>query len=99
LTLFEARLAGCPVIVSDCGSLPDLIDARGIVFRSGDALDLTRCLARFADRPRLVATTAPHAATVKSIAQDAQRMEQLYARLVEAITLAPDRIATGNRHP
>jgi glycosyltransferase involved in cell wall biosynthesis len=97
LTLFEARLAGCPVIVSDCGSLPDLIDARGIVFRSGDAVDLTRCLARFADRPRLVATTAPHAATVKSIAQDAQRMERLYARLVEAITPAPDRTATGDR--
>ena len=95
LTLFEARLAGCPVIVSDCGSLPDLIDARGIVFRSGDAEDLARCLARFADRPRLVAPL-PHTPAVKSIAQDALRMEQLYAGLVSAAMPADDRPAVGD---
>jgi glycosyltransferase involved in cell wall biosynthesis len=96
LTLFEAKLAGCPVMVSDCGSLPDLVDARGTVFRSGDVHDLARCLARFADRPRLVSATAPMAPAVKSIAQDAQRMEQLYERLVAAARPARDRIASGN---
>ena len=96
LTLFEARLAGCPVMVSDCGSLPDLVDARATVFRSGDVHDLARCLARFADRPRLVSAAAPMAPAVKSIAQDAQRLEQLYERLVAAARPARARVATGD---
>jgi hypothetical protein len=64
------------------------------VFRSGDVHDLARCLARFADRPRLVSAAAPMAPAVKSIAQDAQRLEQLY----EPRRGGPprDRIASGD---
>ena len=86
------------MIVSDCGSLPDLVDVRSMVFRSGDSGDLARCLARFADRPRLVATTSPRPPEVKSIAQDALRMEQLYRNLVETTGHGFDRTAAGDVH-
>jgi glycosyltransferase involved in cell wall biosynthesis len=86
LTLFEAHLAGRPVIVSDCGSLPDLIDARDMVFRSGDTRDLARCLQAFAERPRLVATSTAHLHPIKTMEQDAREMERRYAALIAALS-------------
>jgi glycosyltransferase involved in cell wall biosynthesis len=87
LTLFEARLAGKPVIASDCGSLPGLIDSHDMLFRNGDTDDLVRCLTAFADRPRLVAAT-PHMPPVKTMEHDAREMEQRYEKLLEVAPLA-----------
>jgi glycosyltransferase involved in cell wall biosynthesis len=99
LTLFEARLAGKPVMVSDAGSLPDLIHgAHDTTFRTGDADDLARCLAAFIDRPRLVATaTTAHRGAVRTIAQNAQDLEQRYADLLEGAS-SPSRLAADD-HP
>jgi glycosyltransferase involved in cell wall biosynthesis len=99
LTLFEARLAGKPVIASDCGSLPDLIEAHDSTFRNGDANDLARSLAAFTDRPRLVATATSHACTVKTINHDAWEMEQRYRRLIESTSASDHRIAAGDARP
>jgi glycosyltransferase involved in cell wall biosynthesis len=98
LTLVEARLAGRPVIVSDGGSLPNLIDAHDLAFRNGDAGDLARCLAAFVDRPQLGATVA-RIRPVKTIAEDARDLEQRYAGLIAARSTAYPRAAASDARP
>jgi glycosyltransferase involved in cell wall biosynthesis len=96
LTLFEARLAGRPVIVSDCGSLPDLIDTQDAVFRSGDSDDLARCMAAYAERPRPHVTVSSGGSAVHTITEDAAQMERRYERLIEAVSAQSARALAGS---
>lgn len=59
-SVIEAMAAGLPVIASDSGGLPGLVREpdNGIVFRQGNADQLTRAIARLADDPATAATIA-----------------------------------------
>lgn len=46
LVVIEAMAAGKPVIVSDAGALPEVVGDTGMIFPSGDADALSRCLER-----------------------------------------------------
>ncbi len=46
--LLEAMAAGVPVIGSDSGAIPEVIDDAGLVFPEGDAAALADCLAKLA---------------------------------------------------
>lgn len=50
--LVEAMACGIPVIGSDCGEIPQVIDEAGLVFDEGDVLILQRHLQRLLDRPQ-----------------------------------------------
>ncbi len=47
----EAMGCGVPVVVSDCGHLPDLVGPFGEVFPAGDVARLADCLGRFLSDP------------------------------------------------
>jgi len=48
LTATEAMMTGCPLVASDAGAIPEIVEdgSSGLLFRSGDALDLARALRR-----------------------------------------------------
>jgi glycosyltransferase involved in cell wall biosynthesis len=57
LTATEAMMAGCPLVASDAGAIPELVENRrtGLLFRSGDAPDLARALREVLGDPELAA--------------------------------------------
>lgn len=56
-TALEAMLQGCPVVSSDAGGCPEIIEhgRTGLLARSGDAADLATQLARMLDDPSAAA--------------------------------------------
>lgn len=95
LTLFEARLTGKPIIASNGGSLPDLVGDRDTMFRNGDADDLARCLARFAERAPSTGAMTVDTRPVKTIVQDAAEMERRYTALIASALSSRARRAAG----
>jgi glycosyltransferase involved in cell wall biosynthesis len=88
LTVREARAAGLPVLVSDAGALPEVTDGgrAGLVVPRRDRGAWIAALRRFAtDTPARTAWAA-HPAPVRSSAQMAEQLEQLYLETIEATT-------------
>jgi glycosyltransferase involved in cell wall biosynthesis len=56
--LIEAMACGVPVVGSDCGEIPNVIDEAGLVFPEDDAETLRECLMRLMRDPALWATLA-----------------------------------------
>jgi glycosyltransferase involved in cell wall biosynthesis len=56
LVVAENMLRGLAVVVSDIGSLAEVLGDSGLTFRTGDAEDLSSVLARLLDDPSLAAT-------------------------------------------
>ena len=58
LVMFEAMAAGCAVIASDIGGIPEAVSGVGLLFPPGDAQALARRLAQLAASPTALADHA-----------------------------------------
>jgi glycosyltransferase involved in cell wall biosynthesis len=56
--LIEAMACGVPVIASDCGELPHVVDTAGLIFPEGDVAALARHLRTLYEQPALRADLA-----------------------------------------
>jgi GT2 family glycosyltransferase len=104
LVIREAFLAGRPVIASDIGGIPELVDhaQNGLLFAPGDIDGLARALRRLADEPGLLdrLKTGAAATAVRSLDEDVTATRRLYESLapsrikpVPATTTSPNRLA------
>jgi glycosyltransferase involved in cell wall biosynthesis len=86
LTIHEAFLAGVPVIASDRGGMAELVDdgKSGLLFRRGDAADLREKILRLRREPGLL-DSLRRFPRLKTIAEDAERMEERYELLLRGI--------------
>jgi len=53
IVLLEAMDHSLPLLVSDSGAAPEVAGSSGLVFRTGDVVDLSRKLVQLADNPEL----------------------------------------------
>jgi len=83
LTIHEAFAAGAPVVATDHGGLRDLVKdgVSGLLFRRGDADDLSRAMRRLVDEEGLLERLRTGLPRVKTMDEDAADMEARYARL------------------
>ena len=104
LVIREAFLAGRPVIASNIGGIPELVDheQNGLLFEPGDIDGLARALRRLADEPGLLDRLKAGAATtpVRSLEEDVTATRRLYESLLPsrikpapATTTSPNRLA------
>ena len=84
VTIHEARAARVPVLAAEIGGMPELVreGRAGWCFSPGDAADLRRWLETIAASPAMLERTRAETRPVKSIAENAQEIEALYARIV-----------------
>ena len=85
LVIHEAFLHGTPVLASDIGGIPELVrrGVSGELFRAGDARDLAVKLRRFITDPDYYSTIRARIPPVKTIAGNAEELEELYVRLYD----------------
>jgi len=83
-TIQEAYTMGVPVIASDCGALAEKVqhERSGLLFVAGDAEDLARALRRTLADPTLLDALRAGLPRVKTMAELAGEMEQLYAEVI-----------------
>ena len=84
ITIHEAFLAQVPVITSRFGGMADLVrdGINGSLFEVGNAGDLRRRLLRCVESPDFIRSQRPDPQSVKTIAADAEWMEQVYHSLI-----------------
>ena len=86
LVIREAFLSGVPVIGSNIGGIPELIEheRNGLIFEPGDVHGLTLALRRLVDEPELLGRLKAGAAAtpVRDREEDAAATRQLYESLV-----------------
>src|SRR5262249_19740378 len=58
IVILEAWACGTPVIVSSSGAMPSIVGEGGLVFETGDPVDLARKLERVLENPELAGTMA-----------------------------------------
>ncbi len=90
-TILEAFAYGTPVLASDLGGMAELVQPgeNGLLFPPGDAAALAaRLRALAADRTRLEALR-PDPRAIKSVAQEMDELEAVYARLARPGKSAP----------
>lgn len=82
----EAFLHRTPVIVSDLGGMPELVEdgVDGLRFQPGSAADLARCLQRLLDEPGLLERLRAGIKPVKAVGQEMDELEALYQQVVQA---------------
>ena len=82
LTLDEASLARIPVIATGHGGMAEAVDRRrnGLLFTPDDPADLRRALLRFCDEPELWHRLREPAEPVKSMAEQAAKVEEMIRR-------------------
>jgi glycosyltransferase involved in cell wall biosynthesis len=81
LVIHEAQMAGVPVVGSNIGGIPGLVqhDVNGLLFEPGDAASLERALRRLIADPALAVRLATATPTVRSLDEDARAWEDIYA--------------------
>src|SRR6185436_12399917 len=88
LVVWEAMLAGLPVIASRIGGIPEIVEhgRNGLLFEPGNVDDLHRTLRRVLDEPDLLTGLAAgaRATAVRSIDDDVRETRRLYERLATA---------------
>lgn len=90
LTLVEALLAGCAVVATPAGGIPEVIQdgETGLLTRDGDAEDLARQVARLLEdatlRERLITTGSARVKDTYSAATAARRFLSLYDDLASS---------------
>ncbi|WP_040951879.1 glycosyltransferase family 4 protein [Gorillibacterium massiliense] len=86
--IIESLLAGTPVIVSDSGGAPEIIQQAGggFIVKDGDVKELSRVLAGFYDRQveydRLAQEGFHHVMTDFNMSAIARKVEELYRQLL-----------------
>lgn len=102
LVIREAFLAGRPVVASNIGGIPELIDheRNGLLFEPGDVEGLAHALQRLAGEPGLLDRLKAGAAAtpVRSIEDDAAASRRLYESLAKPGSARPEP-ATGSTPP
>ncbi|HMS16518.1 MAG TPA: glycosyltransferase, partial [Planctomycetota bacterium] len=95
LTIQEAFMAGIPVVASRLGGMAEFVTdgVTGLLFETGNADDLARCLRRLHDDRAFLASLAPNPMAYKTIETDACLTEERYLRLV-----ATSRKASASEH-
>lgn len=80
LVIHEAMQAGVPVIAADAGGMPELVrhGETGLLFRTGDAVDLARQIKLLAGGAVELANPRAWSFAVDPIADHARRVERLY---------------------
>ncbi len=84
--ILEAFAAGMPVIATDLGGMSEFVkhEENGLLFERDNADDLARQLRRLAEEPGLIEKLRAGIGTVKTVQQDADELEGLYASLLNA---------------
>jgi glycosyltransferase involved in cell wall biosynthesis len=85
MVVLEALAHRTPVIVSDLGSLPEVVihDRNGLVFAPGDAASLARQLQRLVDHPALLSALRGGIGPVPGLEEEVDALERIYAGLVD----------------
>lgn len=83
ITIHEAHLTRTPVIASDIGGMAEYVrdGVDGLHFRTEDAADLARVMARLLDEPELLGKLARDFPPLKSIEENAAELEFRYRAL------------------
>lgn len=83
LVLLEAWAAGTPVIGANLGGIAELVTEgkAGLLFKSGDALDLSRVIARIYEERGLLEKLRAGIPSVRTMKEVADDMEKLYQGL------------------
>ncbi len=83
LVVRESLMLKVPVISSRAGGIPEIIESgkNGLFFRAGDAAALNRQIRRLLKRPELVERLRQGIAPVKTLAQEARELLDLYRYL------------------
>lgn len=86
LVIHEAFMAGVPVVGARCGGIPELVTdgVNGYLFETGSPDALAGVLRRIIDRPDVLSALAAAAPSVKTMADDAKELEDVYAGLIGA---------------
>ena len=84
LVVYSALAAGVPVVATDVGGLSEVVEhgKNGLLFPLENAEALSRCLARLAGEPGLLARLREGIEPVKSLGESAEELESLYNGLV-----------------
>lgn len=80
LVIQEAFLAGVPVVASRIGGIPEAVDdgRNGLLFRAGDADDLSRTLMRLVREPGLLEALRAGICRVRTIEEDVRLARSVY---------------------
>jgi GT2 family glycosyltransferase/glycosyltransferase involved in cell wall biosynthesis len=84
LVIQEAFLAGVPVVASRIGGIPELVTEgrNGLLFRAGDAEELSKTLIRFLNEPELLERLRAGIPAVPTIHDDVRFARNMYERSV-----------------
>ncbi|MEE9394040.1 MAG: glycosyltransferase [Planctomycetota bacterium] len=101
LTIREGLLAGCAVVAANHGPMAEALDfgETGLLFEPGNSDDLRRQLERLLDEPGLYRGHINRGAVVKTIAQNAREMNEVYRRTLAAAGKDPNLAHPGELHP
>lgn len=85
IVIREANLLGLPVVASRVGAIPEAIEegVNGLLFEPGNVEGLERCMMRFIEEPRLIQQMRVERQRVKSMAQHAAELIDLYQGVIE----------------
>ena len=86
LVIQEGFLARVPVITSNLGGMAELVqdEKNGLLFEPGNVEDLKKKINRFIEDPSLIKKLTQKPMKVKSIQQDAQKIIEIYNKLLNS---------------
>ncbi len=84
-TAREALHAGVPIIASNVGGLPELIEdgSNGLLFEAGNMEDLAEKMTYVLDNQKIIDTFRQNIKPVKGIEEDASKIINLYVELIK----------------
>jgi glycosyltransferase involved in cell wall biosynthesis/FMN phosphatase YigB (HAD superfamily) len=84
LTIRECLQAGVPVIASNIGGIPEIIQdgVNGVLFNSDDFEDLARKLKIFTDKPSQIHAFRDRIKPVRSISEEVDDIENIYREVI-----------------
>jgi glycosyltransferase involved in cell wall biosynthesis len=82
--ILEAFAAGVPVVATDLGGMSEFVkhEKNGLLFELENAVDLAHQLRRLGEEPGLIQKLRTGIGPVKTVAEDADELEELYNTLL-----------------